>query len=409
MINLSINKNQFNDIYLPLIDDNAHRYEVLYGSAGSGKSVFVAQKIIYRACKEICKILVIRKYATTLKDSVFDLVISILKKWQIYNYCKVNLSTYTIGLPNGSVILFKGLDDPEKIKSINGLNSIIWCEEATELSEEEFTQLDLRLRDGENLQLIATFNPISKANWVYKKWFAPEAVINENTFILKTTYKDNRFLPEEYIKALEEKQITNPTYYRIYALGEFCSLDKLVYTNWNIGAPISTEGMKLAIGLDFGFSVDTTALVVSYIDTEKKQLFITDCWGATGKTNDEIAGVIKAKGLSKSLIIADSAEPKSIEELKRAGIYRIRASVKGPDSINYGINILQQYHIFVDINCTEVITELQNYSWKKDRKTNEYINEPVDEFNHYLDALRYSMQCIDQHKLKTMDKKILAL
>ena len=409
MINLKISKNQFNETYLPLIDNRENRYEVYYGGAGSGKSVFVAQKIIYRACKETCKILVIRKYATTLKDSVFDLVISILKKWQIYSYCKVNLSTYTIVLPNGSIILFKGLDDPEKIKSINGLDSIIWCEEATELSEEEFTQLDLRLRDGKNLQIISTFNPVSKANWVYKKWFAPEAVINESTFILKTTYKDNRFLPEEYIKALEEKQITNPTYYRIYALGEFCSLDKLVYTNWNIGAPISTEGMKLAIGLDFGFSVDTTALTVSYIDTEKKQLFVTDCWGAKGKTNDEIANVIKAKGLSKSLIIADSAEPKSIEELKRAGIQRIRASVKGPDSIIHGINILQQYHIFVDINCTEVITELQNYSWKKDRKTGEYINEPVDEFNHFLDSLRYSMQCVDTHRLKTMNKAVFAL
>lgn len=408
MINLSINKNQFNEKYLPQINDSSKRYEVYYGGAGSGKSVFVAQKIIYRACKEVCKILVIRKYATTIKDSVFDLVLSILKKWKIYQYCKVNLTTYTITLPNNSVILFKGLDDPEKIKSINGLNSIIWCEEATELTEEEFTQLDLRLRDGENLQLISTFNPVSKANWVYKKWFAPEA-INENTFILKTTYKDNRFLPTEYIESLKEKERTNPTYYRIYALGEFCSLDKLVYTNWNIGSPINTEGMKLAVGLDFGFVNDLTALTVSLIDTDKKEIYITDCWGDTGKTNSEIAQIIKNKGYSKSLIIADSAEPKSIEELKRAGIYRIRASVKGPDSIIHGINLLQQYHIFVDIKCEGVITELQNYAWKKDKKTNEYINEPVDEFNHYLDALRYSLQCIDNHKLQSMDKKILSL
>ena len=408
MINLSISKKQFNEIYLPLIEDYTHRYEVLYGGAGSGKSVFIAQKIIYRACKETCKILVIRKFATTIKDSVFDLVITILKKWKLYDYCSINKTTYQIVLPNGSVILFKGLDDSEKIKSINGLNSIIWCEEATELTEEEFTQLDLRLRDGDSLQLIASFNPISKANWVFRKFFSPEAQLN-NTFILKTTYKDNRFLPQEYIDSLEEKIKTNPTYYKIYALGEFCSLEKLVFTNWEIGSPVDTAGMKLAIGLDFGFSVDTTALVVSYIDPENKNLYITSCWGATGKTNAEIAEVIKAKGLSKSLIIADSAEPKSIEELKRAGIQRIRASVKGPDSIIYGINILQQYHIFIDINCTEVITEFQNYSWKKDKKTNEYINEPIDEFNHYIDALRYSMQCIDTHRLKTLNKAVFAL
>ena len=229
MINLNINKNQFNEIYLPLINDYSHRYEILYGSAGSGKSVFVAQKILYRACKiPETKILVIRKYATTLKDSVFDLVISIIKKWKLYDYCKINLSTYQIVLPNNSVILFKGLDDPEKIKSINGLNSIIWCEEATELTEEEFTQLDLRLRDGENLQLIATFNPVSKVNFVWRKWFGPEAQL-DNTFILKTTYKDNKFLPQEYIDSLEAKRLTNPTYYSIYVLGEFCSLDKLYF------------------------------------------------------------------------------------------------------------------------------------------------------------------------------------
>ena len=404
MINLLLSKNQFNAVYLPLINDYSHRYEVLYGSAGSGKSVFVAQKIIYRACQSPCKILVIRKYGTTIKDSVFDLVLSMLKKWQIYKYCKISYSVYQITLPNGSVILFKGLDDSEKIKSINGLNSIIWVEEATELTEEEFTQLDLRLRDGDNLQLIATFNPISKANWVYKKWFAPEAIKNDNTFILRTTYKDNRFLPDEYIKSLEEKQLTNPTYYKIYALGEFCSLDKLVYTNWRLGTVEDKSNFKLAIGLDWGYSNDLTALTIGYIDQENMIFYIDDSWCSTSKTNKEIAEVIKYKGLSKSLIIADSAEPKSIEELKREGIYRIRPSVKGPDSIIHGIQLLQQYKLVVNPNCTEVITELENYSWKKDKKTNEYINEPIDDWNHHLDAIRYSLQCVDTHKLQSMSK-----
>ena len=409
MINLNISKNIFNATYFPYLSDYSHRYEIYYGGAGSGKSVFVAQKIIYRACKETCKILVIRKYATTLKDSVFDLVIFILKQWQIYSYCKVNLSTYTIVLPNGSIILFKGLDDPEKIKSINGLDSIIWCEEATELSEDEFTQLDLRLRDGENLQIISTFNPVSKANWVYKKWFDPTAEIDkEKTFVLHTTYKDNKYLPQEYIDSLKEKERSNPTFYRIYALGEFCSLDKLIYTNWEIKAPTGFEGIT-AIGLDFGFSNDTTALVASIINTESKEIYIFKEWGDTGKTNQQIASVIKSLGFSKSVIIADSAEPKSIEEIRREGISRIRESVKGADSVIHGIQQLQGFKIYVNPSCTETITELENYSWQKDKKTNEYINKPIDSFNHFLDSLRYSLQCCEKHKLQTISKAKLGL
>ena len=128
--------------------------------------------MLVKACNSVRKILVIRKYGTTIKDSVFQLFIDILRKWNLYDVCKINLSTYTITLPNGSVILFKGLDDSEKIKSITDISDI-WCEEATELTEDDFTQLDLRLRSMiGSLQLIVSFNPISKVNWVYKKWFA---------------------------------------------------------------------------------------------------------------------------------------------------------------------------------------------------------------------------------------------
>ena len=132
-INLNISKKIFNDAYFPYLLDYSHRYEVYYGGAGSGKSVFVCQKLIVKACNSKRKILVIRKYGTTLKDSVFQLIVDILKKWQLYKYCKVNLSTYTITLPNESVFLFKGLDDSEKIKSITDITDI-FCEECTELS-----------------------------------------------------------------------------------------------------------------------------------------------------------------------------------------------------------------------------------------------------------------------------------
>lgn len=411
-INLNLKKKLFNDIYFPSLLDYENRYEVYYGGAGSGKSVFLAQKLVVKACSSKRKVLIIRKYGTTLKDSVFQLIIDTLKKWQIFSYCKVNLTTFTITLPNESMFLFKGLDDSEKIKSITDITDI-WCEEGTELTEDEFTQLDLRLRASvPNLQLFISFNPISKANWVYKRWFEEGAAYDkETTKILHTTYKDNRFLPESYIKALEEKARTNYNYYRIYALGEFASLDKLVYTNWRIEEFNHANIVgDLAIGLDFGFVNDISALVASIIDDTNKRIYIFREWGDTNKTNEELAVIITSLGFAKSTIIADCAEQKSIEELRRKGISRVRACSKGKDSIIHGIQQLQQYDIIVHPNCEGVITELENYSWQKDKKTNEYINKPIDTFNHYLDALRYSIQIKNTNKqLKTINKMALNL
>ena len=393
MIKLNIARSLFNDAYYPYLFDYSHRYEVYYGRAGSGKSVFITQKILCKACTSKRKVLVIRKYATTLKDSVFQLFIDQLKKWKIYKFCKVNMSTYTITLPNESVLLFKGLDDPEKIKSITDITDI-WCEECSELSLDEFTQLDLRLRaQSGNLQIFVSFNPVSKQNFVYQKWFANGAP--DNTFVLHTTYKDNKFLPKEYIDALLEKQKSNPTYYKIYALGEFCTLDKLVYYNWKVEDFDHTQIKgKLLVGLDFGYTNDPTALVASVM-TDKK-IYIFKEWVDTNKTNPQIAQVIKSLGLQKSTIICDSAEPKSIQELRQNGIYAARESTKGPDSIIHGIQRLWEYEIIVHPSCTETITEFENYAWQKDKTTGEYINKPIDMFNHCMDALRYSLQCAGQ-------------
>lgn len=408
MINLKIDKKVFNDVYFPYLTDYSRRYEIYYGGAGSGKSVFVAQKLIYKACASKRKVLVIRKYGTTLRDSVFQLFMDTLSKWQLLQYCRINLSNYTITLPNGSMFLFKGLDDSEKIKSITDITDI-FCEEATELSEDEYTQLDLRLRAMVNgLQLIVAFNPVSKVNWVYRRWFA-EKKQYENTLILHTNYKHNRFLPQSYIDALEDKAKTNYNYYKIYALGEFCTLDKLVFTNWKT-EDFDYKDIKgeLLIGLDFGFINDVSALVASILDNDNKKIYIFKEWGATGKTNEELAAVIKSLGFSKSVIIADAAEQKSIEEIKRCGVGKIRACTKGKDSIIHGIDKLQNYELIVHTSCTEIQTEFENYSWKKDKATGLYVNEPVDAFNHYIDALRYSLQCVG-NKMRTLNKAVLGL
>lgn len=401
-------KRLFNESYFPMLFDYGHRFEVYYGGAGSGKSHFIAQKIVSKALLSKRKILVMRKVGSTLKDSVWQLVLDTISVLQIRSRCVINKSVFTIELDNGSVILFKGMDDSEKIKSITGITDI-WAEEATEFTEEDIEQLNLRLRaKTDNLQMFFSFNPVSKANWVYRRWFKDGAIVTDDTVIHKSTYKDNRFLPDDYITTIEKMARTNPTYYRIYALGEFASLDKLVFNNWRIGMMEDTHDWDLLCGLDFGFTNDPTAFVVSFM--KDNTLFIAREYVKTGLLNDQIARVITELGFSKSTIIGDSAEVKSIEELRRAGLYRIYPATKGQGSVLQGIQKLQQLDIIVAPECEHVITELQNYAWKKDKASGEYINEPIDEFNHCLDALRYSLQCVDRYKrLTTLSKQTLGL
>jgi phage terminase large subunit len=397
-----------NGAYLPGLYDYSHRFEVYYGGAGSGKSVFITQKILIKALNDRRKVLIMRKVGSTLKDSCWQLILDTLSAFKVSPYCSINKSTFTIELPNGSILLFKGMDDSEKIKSITGITDI-WVEEATEFTEEDIEQLNLRLRaKTDSLQMLFSFNPVSKANWVYRRWFRDGAIITDDTVIHQSTYKDNRFLPDDYIDTIEKMAGTNPTYYRIYALGEFASLDKLVFNNWRIGRVEDTHDWDMLCGLDFGFTNDPTAFVVSFL--KDKTLFIAKEYVRTGLLNDQIAKVITELGFSKSTIIGDSAEVKSIEELRRAGLYRIYPATKGQGSVLQGIQKLQQLDIVVDPACEHVITELQNYAWKKDKASGEYVNEPIDEFNHCLDALRYSLQCVDRYKrLTTVSKSILGL
>lgn len=394
--------------------DYSHRYEIYFGSAGSGKSQFITQKLIVKALNDKRRILVARKVARSNEASTFQLFKDILSQFKILDMCQVNKTTQRITLPNNSEILFTGIDDQEKLKSITGITDI-WVEEATEITKEDFLQLNLRLRAKQpNLQLLCSFNPVSKANWVYKMWFADEAKVDkETTFILHTTYKDNRFLPKDYIEAIESYKETDLAYYKIYALGEFASLDKLVFTNWEIGTcgaafddrqrPLPQ--LELLCGLDFGFVNDKTAFTSSLLDQENKIIYLYDAWGSTGMLNNQIADKIIDTGFSKSVIIADSAEPKSIEEIKECGVPKMKPAKKGKGSILSGIQKLKAYKIIINPDLEEVIEEFSNYSWKKD-KSGEYINEPVDEWNHYIDALRYSLQC-SKHKLRTLNKDVL--
>lgn len=407
-----LHRELFNDVYYPWLKNYSKRYEVYYGGAGSGKSVFIVQKLLAKAIFRKRKVLVIRKYGTTIRDSVFQLVIDTLKKWRIYEYCKINLSTFTITLPNESVFLFKGLDDSEKIKSITDITDI-WCEEATELSLDEFTQLDLRLRAlVEDLQIYCSFNPVSKANWVYKKWFAPDAVYDRaQTFILHTTYKDNRFLPAAYIAALEDKINTNPTYYKIYVLGEFGTFEGLVITNWRTE---EFDPMELAkvfehrAGMDLGW-IDKSAIIDTLYDAKSRTIYVFNEFYKSGCQLSELATAIRDMNLHKTRLYVDSAEPRSIQYFRNNQINAVAAK-KGQDSVKAGIMWLQDNLIVVHPKCKNFITELENFSYIKSKQTGEYTEETTHEWSHAIDACRYAYSDIyTQRQLKTMNKSQFGL
>ena len=412
-INLNFKKGTFNDVYFPLLLDYSKRYEVYYGGAGSGKSVFIAQKLLIKAINKKRRILIIRKVGTTLKDSVFPLVIDMLKKWKIYEYCKINLSTYTITLPNESILLFRGLDDSEKIKSITDISDI-WCEEATELNLDEFTQLDLRLRAlVDDSQIWCSFNPVSKENWVYKKWFDKDAIYDkENTMILKTTYKDNKFLPDSYINALEEKIHSNPQYYKVYALGEFATLEGLVLTNWRKeefdAMELAALGLEHRVGMDLGW-IDKSAIIDTLYDRDNKTIYVFNEFYKSGCQLSELASAIGDMNLKKTKIYVDSSEPRSIQYFKNEGINAEGCS-KGKDSVKAGLMFLQDHLIIVHPKCVNFITELENFSYIKSKQTGEWTEDTTHEWSHAIDACRYAYSDIyTNKKMKTLNKAVLGL
>lgn len=396
----------FNKHIYDKLTDYSTFTEIHYGGASSGKSHGVIQKVVFKslqAWKYPRKVLFLRKVGSSVYDSIFEDVKQCLEAWGLLGACKVNNSAYRIELPNGAQFIFKGLDNPEKIKSIKGISDVI-MEEASEFTLDDYTQLTLRLRDKKHLnkQIYLMFNPVSKVNWVYNAFFVKKP---KNTVIYQTTYKDNRFLDEVTKENIEELANRNEAYYKIYALGEFATLDKLVFPKYKKQLLNKDELSHIPsdFGLDYGFINDPSAFMHVKIDEENKRLYILEEYVKKGLTNDKIAEAIKALGYSKEIIRADSAEKKSNQELRNLDIPRVIDVIKGPGSVMQGIQYILQYEIIVDERCVKTIEELENYTWKKDKATNEYINEPVDSYNHCLDAVRYAVQDRIFQKKKELD------
>ena len=380
--------------FVPAFVDQS-RYQVLWGGAGSGKSHIVARKWLYRLLKESDvqhKFLIARKVNKTLKRSVFTLFKNIISRWGLYSEFEFNHTDLTITYRyNGAQLMFTGMDDPEKLKSIEGVTGI-WMEEATEFTQEDFEQLDLRLR-GETKypkQIILTLNPISEQHWIKRVFFDDPIA---GAFTIHSTYLDNAFIDSDYKMVMENKRKTNPRYYNIYALGNWGTADGLVFNNvtQRLIRPDEIAGLECVQGLDFGYVNDPTAFHQSYIDLKNKRIFVYDGFYEKGMSNAQIAAAIKDMKAHKHMTTADSSEPKSIDYIKGKDV-RIQGAMKGKDSVNAGIDFLSEFEIVVNSHLSHFMTEFLNYAWKVDKKTGKTTNQPIDEFNHFLDSLRYSVE-----------------
>ncbi|PGP71465.1 PBSX family phage terminase large subunit [Bacillus cereus] len=424
-------KLQINETFIPLLEAK-ERTLLLVGSAGSGKSKFVAQKLVKDCLESTHKVLATRKVASTIRESVYDDLITALYDFGVYDDVEVVASRFEINFPNGSKIICKGMDDPKKLKSITDL-SRIWMEELTEFDREDYSQLELRLRHPvRHNQIILSTNPDTRSNWVYTT-FIENIDKLEDFMHHRSSYKDNVFLPKSYLDSIERQRITNPIYYKIYAECKWVSLDKAIYNNWEVkefdhkevkraglsvmdriwlaerGLPRECDDWKEVHGGDFGFSQDPATVISLLVNMRKKEIYIYDEIYERGLVNEELAKRIQKKGLGRSLITFDSSEPKSIKELKLLGL-KIQGARKGPDSIKYGIQFLQGFKMYVHPRCENTIDELENYSWKKDKKTGEYTFKPEDRWNHLCDAMRYATEGLRRGgKLRTMSKSKLGL
>jgi phage terminase large subunit len=407
-IQLNIDKSVFLPVYRPYIFDYQNRYNIYYGGRGSGKTHFLLTKLLIKGLQEKRTILLMRKVYRKCKDSVWAELKSAMDRLKVRQFFDLYEGEYrAVCKLNGTVFKCEGLDLAEKIKGYSEVSDCL-MEEATEFTLEDFELIDGTIRSVKYklpLQLYLSFNPVSKQNYVFKRFGFDTGIVPPNTFILKTTYLDNKYLSQDYLDRMEHMKQTNPTRWKIEALGDFVSLDRLIFQNYKVEEfDYSTIQGQLLVGLDFGFQTDPSAIVASILNEEEKTIHIFREWSGQGKTNQELIEVIKALGFSKSVIIADSAEMKSIEEIKRGGIIKIKPATKGPDSVRFGIQKLLNYTIIVHPDCQGVITEFENYAWKRDRN-GEYTNEPIDNFNHFMDSLRYSTQAA-ANKLKTLSKDL---
>lgn len=395
------------DVYLPEVVGKGYgtfwrykgRYRVVKGSRASKKSTTTALNMIYRIMEyPNSNGLVIRKTARTLLDSCYAQLKWAVSRLKVESYWEFKLSPLEIIYkPTGQKILFRGLDDPLKVTSVTvdvGHLCFLWIEEAYEImSEEDFDMLDESIRGevpkGLFKQITLTLNPWNDRHWIKSRFFDEP---DSDTLSFTTNYLCNEWLDSSDIRLFERMKKNNPSRYQVAGLGNWGIVDGLVYENFEERAFTLDEirNNKTVAGLDFGYTNDPTAFFIGFLDKKESILYVWDEMYEKGLSNKKIYEKLKNMGYTKERIVADSAEPKSIDELRSYGM-SIKAAKKGKDSILNGIQWIQDLKIIIHPRCTNFITEISNYQWDKD-KFDKPLNKPVDDFNHLMDAMRYALE-----------------
>lgn len=390
------------------------RYRVCKGSRASKKSKTTALNLIFRIMKyPDANALVVRKVYRTLKDSCFTEL-----RWAVYRWCEcLGISpsrweikesplefTYTNNDGNKQKIYFRGLDDPLKVTSItveHGYLCWMWIEEAYEIGkEDDFNMLDESIRGaipeetGLFKQITLTFNPWNEHHWIKARFFDNP---DDETLAMTTNYLCNEWLDAADLKVFETMRLNNPRRYRVAGLGDWGIVEGLIFENWeekafDIDKVRKMASVKSAFGLDFGYTNDPSAFFCGLIDVTAKTIWVFDEIYKKGMSNEAIYAEITKAGYAKEKIRADSAEPKSIDRLYDLGLSHIHRARKGKDSINNGIDYIQDFHIIIHPRCVNFLTEISNYTWDTDTKTGKRLNKPIDDFNHLMDAMRYALE-----------------
>lgn len=381
------------------------RYRVCKGSRASKKSKTTAlwyASWLNKKGFEKANLIVFRKTYRTIKDSCFTDLKWALDRLGVIDDWNITLSPLEMTRKKtGQKILFRGLDDPLKVTSITVETGVLcwaWLEEAYEvMKEEDFDILDESIRGEcpEPLfkQWTITFNPWNERHWLKSRFFDNP---DQDTLAITTNYKCNEWLDAADIRVFEDMKKRNPRRYAVAGLGGWGVVEGLIFDNWKEerftldGIREAHKDLKSAFGLDFGYTNDPTALFCGFVSVADKKLYVWDELYKTGLSNRKIYEEISEMGYTKEKITADCAEPKSIDELKGYGL-RVDAAVKGKDSINNGIQWIQDLEIIIHPRCSSFLTEISNYTWKVD-KFNKKLNEPIDDFNHLMDAMRYALE-----------------
>jgi phage terminase large subunit len=366
---------QTNKVFNHLIKSDK-RIIVEQGGTRSGKTYNILLWLIfYYTERNTAKTITIcRKSFPSLRASVMRDFFDILRNHDLYREEYHNKSSHEYHL-NGNLVEFISLDQPQKIRGRK--RNLLYINEANELFYEDWQQLIFRT-DG---RIILDYNPSESFHWIYDR-----VIPREDCDFYQTTYRDNPFLDEKIKQEIERLQYTDEDYWRIYGLGER-GMSRATVFQFGM-SEIPQEAKLLSYGLDFGFTNDPSAIVAIYQHGDN--LYLDELLYRTGMTNRDLHNHLQSLGLDRrDEIFADSAEPKSIEELHRFG-WNVKPTAKGQDSINAGIDILKRHKLFATARSNNLIKELQNYKWTEDKNGN-LLNKPIDVMNHALDAARYAV------------------